>query len=142
MAAKPTQKAQTGEEQILYAAVLEKGMLAGLGTICLTFVVYISGIMETHVPVERLSQCWSKNVHEYLEMTGIKPGWWWLSQLGKADFLNFVGIALLAGVTIMCYAAIIPTLLRKKDFTYALLALIEVIVLSAAASGLIAAGGH
>jgi len=23
----------------------------------------------------------------------IHPGWWWLSQLGKGDFVNFLGIA-------------------------------------------------
>ncbi|TSA12287.1 MAG: hypothetical protein D4R73_02600 [Deltaproteobacteria bacterium] len=89
-----------------------------------------------------LSRYWSMNVHDYLQVANITPGWWWASQLGKGDFLNFIGIALLAGVTIICYAAIIPTLLRKKDIVYAVLALLEVIVLSAAASGLIASGGH
>jgi hypothetical protein len=89
-----------------------------------------------------LSRYWSMNVHDYLQAANITPGWWWASQLGNGDFLNFIGIALLAGVTIICYAAIIPTLLRKKDIVYAVLALLEVIVLSAAASGLIAGGGH
>jgi hypothetical protein len=45
-------------------------------------------------------------------------------------------------VTILCYAAIVPTLLKNKDRVYAILALLEVIILSVAASGILGAGGH
>jgi hypothetical protein len=61
--------------------------------------------------------------------------------LRYGDFLNFIGIAMLAGVTIVCYAAIIPMLLKRKDKVYALLALLEVVVLVLAASGVVS-GGH
>lgn len=142
MATNAIKKPGAAEEQVVYAGILEKGMLAGLGILVITFVVYVLGIFEPYIPVEDLSRYWSMNVHDYLLAANIKTGWWWASQLGKGDFLNFIGIALLAGVTIICYAAIIPTLLRKKDIIYAVLALLEVIVLSAAASGLIAGGGH
>jgi hypothetical protein len=43
-------------------------------------------------------------------------------------------------VTVICYAAIIPLLLKRKDFVYATLAVLEVLVLVAAASGIIAVG--
>jgi hypothetical protein len=56
------------------------------------------------------------------------------------DFLNFIGIAILAGVTLLCYVSILPLLLRKGDYIYAVLALLEVIVLLGAASGIISAG--
>ena len=60
--------------------------------------------------------------------------------LGKGDFLNFIGIAILGGVTIICYLAIIPTLLRKKDKAYVAMAFLEVLVLTLAASGILAVG--
>ena len=60
--------------------------------------------------------------------------------LDKGDFLNFVGIAILAGVTILCYLAIVPTLLRKKDNAYLTMAILEVLVLTLAASGILAVG--
>jgi len=60
--------------------------------------------------------------------------------LKYGDFINFIGIAMLAGVTILCYAAIVPTLLKNNDKVYAILAVIEVIILSAAASGILAVG--
>ena len=60
--------------------------------------------------------------------------------LGYGDFINFVGIVILAGITIVCYIAIIPTLLRDNDKVYAGLALVEAVVLGLAASGILAVG--
>ena len=68
--------------------------------------------------------------------------WAWLGMLGKGDFINFIGIAFLAGVTVLCYSAIFPIFVRKKDVVYAVLALLEVLVLLLAASGILKAGGH
>ena len=80
-------------------------------------------------------------MHDYLHHAGIKDGWSWLGMLGYGDFINFIGIALLSGVTIICYIAIVPVLLKSNDKVYAVLALLEAVILAAAASGLIA-GGH
>ncbi len=56
------------------------------------------------------------------------------------DYLNFVGIALLAAVTIVCYIGILPNLFRKKDWIYATIAVLEVLILVLAASGIVAVG--
>jgi hypothetical protein len=56
------------------------------------------------------------------------------------DFINFIGVAVLAGVSIFCYLAIVPLLLKNNDKVYAVLALLEVVVLSLAASGLLKVG--
>ena len=55
---------------------------------------------------------------------------------------TIVGIAILAGLTIVCYLAIIPTLMRKKDTAYLVIAVVEVLVLTLAASGILKGGGH
>jgi len=127
-------------EQLLYARILEKGMYLGLLILFITYALYVFGIMDPYIPLDKLSNYWSLSVHDYLEHTGIKAGWAWLGMLNYGDFINFIGVALLAGVTIMCYAAIVPTLLKSKDTAYAVLAVIEVIILSAAASGILAVG--
>jgi hypothetical protein len=128
------------EEQRLYAGILDIGMKIGLLMLVVTFGLYMSGILEPHVPVEQLPQYWSMSVHDYLQAADIGTGWSWVGNLGEGDMLNFVGIAFLAGVTIICYIAIIPTLLRKKDRAYVVLALLEVAVLVLAASGVLKAG--
>ena len=135
-------------EQVLYARVLEIGMYIGLVILFITFGVYVSGIMAPAVPLDQVSNYWHLGVHEYLETVNQNhwhldhppTGWAWLTMLGRSDFLNFIGIAILGGVTIICYLAIIPTLLRKKDSAYVAMASIEVIVLTLAASGILAVG--
>ncbi len=127
-------------EQVLYAKILEKGMYLGLLVLFITYILYVFGVFHPYIPLNKLSGYWTMNVHEYLEHTGIKAGWAWLGMLNYGDFLNFIGVVILAGVTIICYAAIVPTLLRNKDIIYAILAVLEVIILGAAASGILAVG--
>jgi len=131
---------KASSEQILYAKILEKGMYFGLLILFITYILYVFGVLHPYIPLNKLSGYWSMNVHEYLEHTGIKPGWAWLGMLKYGDFLNFIGVVILSGVTIICYAVIVPTLLRNKDIIYAVIAVLEVIILSAAASGILAVG--
>jgi hypothetical protein len=100
---------------------------------------------EAHVPVGPVAATALAHGKEGSRATGEAAhpaGWWWLSQLHKGDFLNFLGIAFLAGVTIVCYIRILPILFAKKDRIYGVIALAEVLVLSLAASGLLRGGGH
>jgi hypothetical protein len=130
------------EEQLAYAKILGAGMKLGLLLIIFTFVIYLTGILAPYVPVNSLPKYWSMPVKQYLASTGIHPGWSWLFLLGKGDFLNFLGIAFLAGVTVICFFPVIPIFLRKKDTTYAVISLLEILVLVLAASGLLKSGGH
>ena len=127
-------------EQIRYANVLEKGMYLGLACLFVTFVLYVFMIVAPHIPHEKLPEYWTKNVHEYLTEAEIDAGWGWVKMLKHGDFINFIGITMLAGVTVLCYLAVFPLLLKRKDTIYAVLVLLEVIVLVVAASGIIAVG--
>jgi hypothetical protein len=127
-------------EQVLYANLLNKGMLIGLILLFVTFFIYTLGIMTPYIPLEELSNYWSLSVTDYLKTADIPTGWGWASMLQYGDFLNFIGIVVLSGVTILCYLAIVPTLLKNGDKVYAALALLEVAILSLAASGILASG--
>jgi len=127
-------------EQLLYAKILERGMYLGLLVLFVTFGLYAFGILDPYIPLDKISNYWSMNVNDYLEHAEIKAGWAWLGMVKYGDFINFIGVAILAGVTIICYAAIVPTLLKNNDKVYAILAVLEVIILSAAASGILAVG--
>ena len=141
-----TQEEQS--EQLVYAKVLEIGMYIGLLILFITFALYVFRVVAPAVPLEQVSNYWSHGVHEYLEtvneeflhMEHPPTGWMWVGLLGKGDLLNFVGIAILAGVTILCYMAIVPTLLRKKDNAYLVMSILEVLVLVLAASGILTVG--
>ena len=133
---------QATPEQVLYAKILEIGMYIGLVILFITFGLYAFGIMDPYTPLDKISNYWNLSVHDYLEHAQIKAGWSWLGMLKYGDFVNFIGIAILAGVTILCYAAIVPTLLKNNDKVYAVLAILEVVILTVAASGILGAGGH
>ena len=136
------EKQYVTEEQKMYAAILEKGMYVGLLTLLVTFLIYTTGILDPYIPLNRLADYWHMSASQYLHTADIPDGWGWAKMVGYGDFLNFIGIAILAGVTIISYMAIIPTLFRNKDTVYAIIACLEVLVLVAAASGLISTGGH
>jgi len=130
------------EEQILYASILNKGMMAGFLALCATFTVYALGIFSPMIPIGEVQHYWVMSVADYLQGSGIKAGWAWAGKLGYGDMLNFAPIAFLSGLTVICYLAIIPGLIRKKDNAYVVLAVLEVIVLCVAASGILGTGGH
>lgn len=136
------ERPRIAEEQLAYAQVLDRGMKLGLVLILVTFALYVTGLVRPHIPVEELPRYWSMPVKEYLAATGIHTGWSWIHMLGKGDFLNFLGIAFLSAVAIVCYVAVAPIFFRKKDRIYGWLAIIEVSVLVLAASGLLKVGGH
>jgi len=135
-------KTHATEEQLAYAKLLDIGMKVGLVMLVITFVIYLTGVLTPHIPVNDLPKYWGLPVYQYLELTGIHTGWSWLAMLNKGDFLNFIGIAFLAGVTILCYIRVIPIFFRKKDSIYGVIAIIEVLVLVLAASGILKSGGH
>jgi len=130
------------EEQLAYAELLDWGMKVGLLGLTASFAVYVSGVLPPRVPLADLPRYWSLPVKEYLAATGTHAGWSWLHLLGHGDFLNFIGIAFLSGVTIACYLAITPILFRKKDLIFGWIAIAEVVVLLLAASGLLNVGAH
>lgn len=136
------------EEQLLYAKVLAVGMYAGLVILVVTFALYLTGLLEPAVPIKDLPAFWTMNVDRYLDVINAEyvghdhalRGWWWLSALGHGDYLNFVGIAVLSMVTVVCFIAVVPTLVAKRDWIYATMAMTEVVILALAASGILMVG--
>lgn len=133
---------QARPEQLLYAGILEKGMLLGLLVLLITYVIYVLRIMPAYIPLAEVPKYWAMNVHDYLHTAHVEQGWAWLGMLRYGDFLNFVGIALLAGVTIICFLAIVPILWKSGDKVYACLSVVEALILGVAASGILGSGGH
>jgi hypothetical protein len=135
-------KTQASEEQMAYAGVLNIGMWLGLAVMVITFFVYVSGVLPSFVPIDDLPKYWTMRVHDFNVALNAPTGWGWAPLVGKGDYLNFVGIAMLSGLTILCYAVILPILFKKKDTAYTIIAIAEILVLSLAASGLLKVGGH
>ena len=137
-----SQAPQAPPEQITYADLLFYGSWGAIAILLITFFVYVSGVFESYIPINEISQYWSMPVSQYVHEANIPIGWGWATLLGKGDFLNFIGIVLLAGMTIVCYIVILPYYIKQKDIAFAVLIILEVLVLCLGASGIFGTGGH
>jgi hypothetical protein len=133
---------KASREQIIYANILVIGVWAGIFILVATYAIYLSGILPSHVEMSIIPTLWGKGVGEYLEITHSPHGWGWVSLLTKGDFLNYIGLALLALMTIVCYLVLVRGYIRQKNWLFTVIALLEIVVLSVAASGLLGSGGH
>lgn len=144
----PASNAEADPDQLLYASILAKGMYLGLGVLLVTFALYLTGILQPGVPIEELPNYWTLSAHEYLEAVNheflhrpdVVVGWGWMNLLGLGDYLNFVGIAFLSAVTIVCYMGILPNFFRRGDWIYGTIAVLEILILVLAASGIVSVG--
>jgi hypothetical protein len=133
---------QPSREQIIYANLLIIGVLAGLIILVTTYAIYVTGILPAHIDISLIPTLWGKGVGEYLEITHSPHGWGWVPLLAKGDFLNYIGFALLALMTIFCYLVLVRGYIRQKNWIFTVIAVLEILVLSVAASGILGSGGH
>ena len=64
-------------EQMLYANLLNKGMIVGIVVLLLTYAVYVSGMLPTFIPVEDVPKYWGMSVASYTHELGAPTGWGW-----------------------------------------------------------------
>jgi hypothetical protein len=133
---------KVSEEQVLFAKIMNKGMLLGLLSLAITFLFYCLDITDPLIPKEQITNYWVLPVNEYLAQSGIEAGWAWLGNIHYSDMLNFLPIAFLSLLTIICYISIIPSFIKKRDIAFTTIAVLEIIVLVVAASGILGTGGH
>jgi hypothetical protein len=127
--------------RLLYARWLDRASKAGFALCLGAFIVYAGGLLPSYVPVSELPRYWGMSVSRFVALTNMPHGWEWLRFLGKGDMLNLGAVALLALVTPICYARILPRLVAERDWLQVALAAAQLAVLAAAASGLLAAPG-
>jgi hypothetical protein len=127
-------------DHLIYARWLNVATRIALTLLIGTFAVYALGWVEPIIALRTLPELWRLPVGEFIAATGSPTGWGWLWRLGAGDYLNLLGVAFLGGVSIVCYLRIVPHYLREGDRALAWLGIAQVLVLLAAASGLIA--GH
>jgi hypothetical protein len=134
------EEAAVAPEQVRYANILFWGSWGGIFILVVTFIIYVSGLLKPFIPMESITKLWSLGVSDYLHQSNVPTGWGWAPYCRYGDFLNFIGIATLSGLTIIGFLSLIPAYVRKKDIPYLVIAAIEICVLVLAASGFMAVG--
>lgn len=129
-------------EQLRYANILFIGAWIGIFLMIISYIIYLGGILSPHVDPVLIAQNWDKGIDEYLHITHSPHGWAWLNLLSRGDYANFIGLTLLAVLTIFCYFFLIVGYRKRKDWAYFFICILEVLVLALAASGILGSGGH
>jgi hypothetical protein len=135
-----TARVARDEAEATYARWLARGTQIGLGALVASFFAYVAGLLAPLVPFGELPRLWQLPVAQFVAQTGAPTGWGWLARLGAGDYLNILGVALLSSVTAVAYARVLFVYLRRGDRWHAALAVAQIVVLLAAASGLLAGG--
>lgn len=139
-AALPSDPLVQQPEALRYAQLLGWGTRLGIALLVGSFAAYVFGLLPPHVPLDHLPRVWNQPVATYLQMTGAPTGWRWLALASKGDFINLIGIAVLAGCSIPPLLAVIPQFLKRRDVPYAVICALIAGVLVLAASGVLTAG--
>jgi hypothetical protein len=126
---------KASEAQLFYATWLNRLTLCGFALLVVAFFIYILGILPAYVPMKQVPQHWLQSSHHYLETAKIQPGWDWLGKIGYGDFFVCMPIAILAGITIVCYIGVLFKFIKSKENVLVVIAILEIVVLLAAASG-------
>jgi hypothetical protein len=127
--------------ELIYARFLGACTHAGLAALAAAFFAYITGLAEPLIAFERLPQLWGLALERYVAASGAPTGWQWLRFAAHGDYLNLAAIAMVALVTAACYLRLLPALIRRGERALAVVAVLQIAVLLAAASGLFT-GGH
>jgi hypothetical protein len=128
--------------QLFYGRFLDLLTKLGFALLLITFALYIFGILSNFVPRQLLPNYWGLPLPRYLETTQMPTGWAWIWELPHGDILNLVPIVFLTGITIICLLTVTVRFFRSRETLQGIVAILEILALLAAASGILKAGGH
>jgi hypothetical protein len=120
-------------EQQAYARWLDVGTRIALAVLVLSFLAYAFAVFDPHLPHAELPKLWAFPVDHFVAASGAPTGWGWLQLVHKSDYLIFIAVAALGLITVVCYARIIPILVREGQTWRAAIAVAQIVVLLAAA---------
>ena len=131
------------EAQVSFARCIDSGTKIGFVLLVGGFAAYVGGLLPPHVPLAALAGSWHLPLAQFSAATGAPTGWQWLLFAGRGDYFNYLGIVVLASIIIAAYLRVL-SLLARHNRAFALIAALEILVLLAAASGLLNSfgGGH
>ncbi len=116
-----------------YAGILRVGVRVALVLLLAAFVVYTAGVLPAHVPLNELPKHWTVSAKEYVDRTGMPTDWQWVGRLGEGDVASIVPAIFLALLTAVCLVAVLPAFLRRREYAYAVMVILQLGIFAAAA---------
>ncbi|MEC9486821.1 MAG: DUF1634 domain-containing protein [Prosthecochloris sp.] len=118
-----------------YAGMLERVSMAGIAASIVAYLLYVLHIVPSSVPVHEIAANWHLGAGELAERGLVVEGWSWIAGLPASDTLSLASIGLLTMTPVACLATASVSFLLRKDYAYALIAFLQIVVLLVAVSG-------
>lgn len=129
-------KPEIDRVQLVYAAVLDVVSHTGMVLIAVGFLAYVARLLPLTVSIEDIASHWHLRAGEMNRLLAVPSGWSWVQDPLHGDVLSFISIIFLSMAAMICLVAVIPVFFAEKNRTYALIALLQVLVLAAAVVGI------
>ena len=126
--------------QLLLSKLFRGVVLIGFVLILAGFIFYVSGLFPSTIPVSKISSYWHLSAKEYVNTTKITPKWGWVKELGSGDVQSLASLVFMSLSAPVCLIVMAVAFLRERDRVYAVLAILQSIILIISASGIVA--GH
>ena len=125
------------ETQLILAGLYRYIAIVGFVIIAAAFILYVSGLLPGNVPVEEVKSYWHLDAGGYAAETGTPFGWDILKSLFRGESLSLGSLVFMAVAVIVGLIIMIAAFMKKGDRVFALVALLQTIVLVLAASGVV-----
>lgn len=132
--------AHPNKAQLVYAAVLHWVSTIGIVFVIAGFAAYVFGLLPATYPIEEIAGSWHLGSAELNHLYPQPTGWSWVSDILWGDVLSFSSIVYLSAATIVCLVAVAGVFISEKNGIYTGIAILQILVLLVAASGLIGSG--
>jgi hypothetical protein len=121
-------------DEIVGAWLLYMGMGA-LGLSLLVFLLYVSGILSSHIRPGLSAGTWIESTQNYLKVLGVEPGALWMFRSLDGYSVSTAALALLASTALPALTALAVVWLKRRDWLYGFMSLAISGVLIAAILG-------
>ncbi|RDD31203.1 DUF1634 domain-containing protein [Prosthecochloris sp. ZM] len=118
-----------------YAGVLEKVSIGGLAASIIAYLLYVLHLMPLSVSVHDIAANWHLSSDELVAKGLASYGWAWAKHLPDADMLSLAAIGLLTLTPVACLAIASLAFLKKRDYAYTVISILQILVLLVAVSG-------
>ncbi|NTV20452.1 MAG: DUF1634 domain-containing protein [Chlorobium limicola] len=136
MNGKKREKAEIDKVQLVYASVLDVVSHIGMALIAAGFLIYVLKLLPLTVSIEDVAAHWHMRAADMNRILTVPSGWSWVQDPLHGDVLSYFSIVFLSMAAMICLVSVIPVFLGEKNRTYALIALLQVMVLAAAVVGI------
>lgn len=131
-------------QRLAYARVLEWGCSLGFGGLLVAFVLYAAQVIPPMVPFREMPTQWAKPLEQFQQDTGMRDRWGpgrgirWIGCLNCGEFVVYLPIAWMAGISFVSCAVLLPFYIRRRS--YALLSVTALLLFVLAWAALVGIG--